>query len=369
MQEVIHVITTASRGGAENHLLLLAAEQVLRGKSVSVIFLKGDGNLVSKFIGAGVKVNEEIANKNPILQIFLLRRIFRQQSNAIVHAHLPRAELVASFAGPRMRRTFSRHNTEQFYPGVPKIISKAFGLVASYGVLQCIGISHAVKRAIISNSEIWHKTDIKVIHYGVANFDSGQKQNLSESIINKIKDLRGQGAIILTCVARLVPQKDFPTLLRGLKLTLEKDQNYYLFVAGDGELKSDLVDMAAKLGISNHVTWMGNIDTPQELMKQGDIFVLSSRYEGFGLVLLEAMQAGSAIVAASNTAIPEVLGDNYKGLFETGNPQELSNKLIKFANIEFSERSRKYLSERLLLFSLHEMEKSTSSVYLELKKV
>lgn len=369
MQEVIHIITTASRGGAENHLLLLAAEQVLRGESVSVIFLKGDGNLASKFIDAGVCVNAKIANKNPILQVFLLRGILRRQPGAIVHAHLPRAELVASFAGPRIRRTFSRHNTEEFYPGAPRIISKALSLIASYGVRQSIAISDAVKEAIISNKEIWNKTHVTVIHYGIAPFDSAQNQNLASSITDLIKSLREKGNIILSCVARLVPQKDFPTLLQGLQLSLEKDKKIHLLVAGDGELKSELIEISSSLGISNHITWLGNIDASQELMRQSDIFVLTSRYEGFGLVLLEAMQAGIAIIAPNNSAIPEVLGANYEGLFETGNPQNLSNRIIEFKNFTHAETAKKNLAERLPLFSLQEMERKTSDVYAELRKV
>jgi glycosyltransferase involved in cell wall biosynthesis len=184
-----------------------------------------------------------------------------------------------------------------------------------------------------------------------------------------IRSLREKGNLILTCVARLVPQKDFPTLLQGLQLSLEKDKKIHLLVAGDGELKSELIEMSSSLGISNHITWLGNIDAPQELMRQSDIFVLSSRYEGFGLVLLEAMQAGIAIIAPNNSAIPEVLGANYEGLFETGNPQNLSNRIIEFKNITHAATAKKNLAERLPLFSLQEMERKTSEVYAELRKV
>jgi len=65
------------------------------------------------------------------------------------------------------------------------------------------------------------------------------------------------------------------------------------------------------------------------------VFVLSSNYEGFGLVLLEAMQAKVAILASNNSSIPEVLGNRYLGLFQTGNVEELKLKLIYALDKEY----------------------------------
>ena len=72
--EINHLITTISRGGAENQLLTLCKEQVKAGKSVSVIYLKGNPDLDSKFRRAGVNVIDKFANKNPVLQLFQIRK-------------------------------------------------------------------------------------------------------------------------------------------------------------------------------------------------------------------------------------------------------------------------------------------------------
>jgi glycosyltransferase involved in cell wall biosynthesis len=66
-----------------------------------------------------------------------------------------------------------------------------------------------------------------------------------------------------------------------------------------------------------------------------DLFVLPSKYEGFGLVLLEAIQAGTPVLAAKNSAIPEVLGTDSEGLFPNGNPDELFRKIVKFHDLSF----------------------------------
>jgi CDP-glycerol glycerophosphotransferase len=98
-------------------------------------------------------------------------------------------------------------------------------------------------------------------------------------------------------------------------------------------------------------------------MKISDVMVLSSNYEGFGLVLLEAMIVSCPIIAANNSAIPEVLGSGYSGLFETGNVLALTNKLIEFQHLEKRELALKELSLRINHFRSDVMEMKTSNCY------
>jgi glycosyltransferase involved in cell wall biosynthesis len=69
-----------------------------------------------------------------------------------------------------------------------------------------------------------------------------------------------------------------------------------------------------------------------------DIFVLSSLYEGFGLVLLEAIDAGVPVIAPNNSAIPEVLGEDFPGLTVTGDVQGFFEKMIQYTSVETREK-------------------------------
>ena len=121
--------------------------------------------------------------------------------------------------------------------------------------------------------------------------------------------------------------------------------------------------MAKKLEIKENIIWFGRTDDVMSVMKQMDLFVLASNYEGFGLVLLEAIQAGIPVIAANNSAIPEVLGVNSEGLFHTGDATGLCNKMEEFK----SEPKRSQLIEeqyaRLSSFTPESMITKMNSVY------
>jgi glycosyltransferase involved in cell wall biosynthesis len=101
----------------------------------------------------------------------------------------------------------------------------------------------------------------------------------------------------------------------------------------------------------------------EDFLQNLDLFILTSVYEGFGLVLLEAMANRTPIIAANNSAIPEVIGQNSRYLFETGNLRELSEKIIE--NLSVSPRSEiaSIQSSRLVLFDSKTMSKSVNLIY------
>ena len=126
-----------------------------------------------------------------------------------------------------------------------------------------------------------------------------------------------EGDFILT-VAKLYPRKGLDVLLRAIHvLSSSSAQCQYRFViAGEGPEESRLKAMAAELGIESMVLFAGDVKNEiiPALFKQCAFFVLSSRVEPFGIVLLEAMTFGKAIVATTVGGIPEFIRDGYNGL-------------------------------------------------------
>lgn len=126
--------------------------------------------------------------------------------------------------------------------------------------------------------------------------------------------LRAEYAItqpfVYLSVARLVRQKGHDVLLAAFA----KQKDAALVIVGDGELKAALLQQAHRLGIADRVHFLGIRKDIPELMRAADCFVLASRWEGFGIVLVEAMAAGLPIVATRVDGIVEVVEEGKSGL-------------------------------------------------------
>ena len=91
--------------------------------------------------------------------------------------------------------------------------------------------------------------------------------------------------------------------------------------------------------------------------------MLSSLYEGFGLVLLEAMDAGVPVIASNNSAVPEVLGSDFPGLASTGDVQDFLEKMNQFLEIENRKYVLKVQNLRLGIFKADLMCSKIASIY------
>ena len=347
------MITTISRGGAENQLKVLVREQIKSGYRVKVFYLKDTPELADTLEALGAKVDHRLFGKNIFLQYLILRRVLKQH-DGVVHAHLPRAELISTAATKGVGLIVSRHNAEPFFPGAPRIASIFLSRYVERRSKTVIAISNAVSEFLLQSREIKNVGKLKVIYYGYDTDFIETKEN-SPRLINP--------HFTVGTVARLVPQKDFPTLLKAFQSFLTKFSDSRLLVVGTGVLEKQLIKLSEQLGINEQVTWYGKTNDVKSLIQQMDLFVLPSKYEGFGLVLLEAVQAGTPIIAARNSAIPEVLGTDSEGLFTTGKSDELFQKLVKFHDSSLRENLAGEQRTRLEIFNPATMIKSMNKSY------
>ena len=322
MTNVLHVITTINRGGAENQLVVLVREQVKSGLDVTIVYLKGEPELEQEFLAAGAKVLHNIANMKPILQLINLREISKSK-NYLLHAHLPRAELLTRFAAGKNLYVVSRHNAEPFFPGAAPLLSSYLSRLVIKKAKHVIAISFAVSEFLIEKKEIRGNEKLSVVHYGY------QPRPGEDRIKAKVAIGNGSGICIGT-ISRFTRQKDLPTLFSAFAQFLMEHPKSTLLLVGEGEEKKQLERLAQNLGIDKNIEWVGRTSRIPEFLSRMDIFVLSSLYEGFGLVLLEAMDAGVPIIASNNSAIPEVLGENFPGLTVTGDVQDFFEKMTQY---------------------------------------
>lgn len=358
MPPIFHLITTIEMGGAEKQLLILAKEQIKRGLTVVVIPLKGKLELFSDFEKAGVTVDLSLINKPFLSQVFLLIKKFNEKT-LILHAHLPRAELIASLTSMRNPFFVSRHNAEKFFPKANKTLSRYLSRFVILRARRIIAISVAVLDFNLASGEARSTRKFEVIHYGI---ESNSSPSGREKISVTMGTTPNQHFKIGT-IARVDKQKDFPTLLTALQMISERFPDARLSVVGDGPLLKEMQQLSRELEIDHLVTWLGRISEIDDFLKSLDLFILTSVYEGFGLVLLEAMRNSVPVIASRNSAIPEVMGEKYLLLAETGSPADFYKKVENFRLNKMRQDVISYQDDRLKQFSVEKMENAINDVY------
>jgi glycosyltransferase involved in cell wall biosynthesis len=349
MKRILHLITTIDKGGAENQLLLLVEQQIKFGAEVGVVALKGRNELENDFQAVGATLYLSHTGKNPILQILYLRRLIRRLGYEIVHAHLPRAELIASFACGSNPLVVSRHNSEPFFPNSPNVISRSLSKFVEKRSRYLIFISRTAKEYAVNQKEACDSSKSRIVYYGTKP-STPQRPRVNKGFPIKV-----------ITVGRLVSQKDHLTQIKAISL-LPKGK-YQLSIYGEGELFSDLEREIENLGLHSSIILHGKVEKVLPKLLDSDLFVLSSRYEGFGLVLLEALEAGLPIMASDIGTTREVLGENFMYYFPVGGFKELAELIAEFG--ETQQYNYSPLVKRLALFGIKESAIKIDEIYEE----
>ncbi|MFD2228572.1 glycosyltransferase [Alkalimarinus sediminis] len=150
---------------------------------------------------------------------------------------------------------------------------------------------------------------------------------LNDPIATRLISIKKTGPIIGS-IGRLSEEKGYSLLILAFAKLKEENSGLQLVIMGDGPLKSQLINIANKAGVSSSVCFMGYIDNASHYLTYFDIYVNSSFTEGMPITLLEAMRADCPIVASKAGGMPELLkGGEYGNLFSVGDIDALSLSL------------------------------------------
>ena len=155
---------------------------------------------------------------------------------------------------------------------------------------------------------------------------------------------------VVMSMGRLVRQKGFDMLIRSFGLLADKHPDWDLAIYGDGTDREKLNLLVGSCGLASRITIYGTTHSPDAVMSNADLFVLSSRYEGFGLVLCEAMSYGLPVISFDCPSGPrEIVTHEFNGLLV---PPENVHALAESMNLLMGdEKHRNKLAKNAVLIS------------------
>lgn len=209
---------------------------------------------------------------------------------------------------------------------------------------KIIAVSENTKRIIHENYHIpLNKIDV-VYNSLDESYDNGDYL-FDASIYNYIKSLKKSGYTIISTVGRFTIQKGLFNLMHAAARALSKNCNLMFIFAGDGEERNELIELAAKLGISRNVIFTGFIRGKRlrDIYTISDVFVMSSISEPFGLTALEAAHHGDALILTKQSGVSEIIWSALK--YDYWDEKKLADEILAVAE---NPALKKSLTENVL---------------------
>lgn len=320
--KVLHIIPTLASGGAEKMLVDIVEEMKKYDIGIEILVLsKIDDFYSDKIKKLGIPLHfgkyEKIYH---FFHISTIRNFIKKGGFDIIHTHLFAPQLFTAiakfFTFKRFKLVTTEHSTHNRRREITLFRFLDKWMYSQYD--KIIAITDGVKLELTKylpftlNKTIVINNGIKLDEYKNAN--TIDRKQLVENY--------NQGDILILMVAAMRSQKDHETVIRATKLLPE---NYHILFVGDGERTVEVKDYAKKYGSPN-IHFLGRRSDVPSIMKSSDIFVLSSHWEGFGLVAVEAMATGLPVIASDVVGLREVVS-NARNLFNVGDEKDLSEKV------------------------------------------
>jgi glycosyltransferase involved in cell wall biosynthesis len=368
---VVHVIKATRISGAERHLLILLPALKAAGVDVSLLLLEDPAHpvddMVAELEAAGVPVRRVPIYRHLDYRVIgRLRAALRDLRPDIVHTHLIHADLYGTLAArlSRVRTVItSRHNDDNFRRLLPvRLLHRLFWRVSSGG----IAISQAIARFCI-DVEHAPASKITTIYYGMTPQEIDR--NAARAALRRELGIPS-AAPIVGMVCRLIEQKGVVYGLRAFARVAPQFPGAHLVIAGDGSRRASLEAEAKTLGIADRVHFLGWRDDAPQVLAALDLLLMPSLWEGFGLVMLEAMAQTVPIIGSAVSAIPEVIVDGGTGrLVAPRDVGGLANALAELLRDDALRRHMGLLGQDRVesVFSVERMIKETVMWYENLR--
>ena len=328
MNRIMFITASVNRGGASRVISILANHYAAKNWKVDLVVKE---TIINGYqLHSNVKVFEcgKEGKQHGYAFYRKLRAIIKEESPDIVVSFLTIINFyaIAACAGRRKLIISERNDPRLSASRLHFLLSKALYPLADGIVFQS---------------------------YRVMNYYNEIARRKGKIILNPIevsfvKDSTTESKRIVTA-GRFVEQKNHKLLIDSFAEIRKKHNDYELYIYGDGILRGEYEDYLLRLGMQNVVHLPGNVPNIHERMKDAQIFVISSDYEGLSNSLLEAMAMGLACISTKSGGAEEIISDFQNGLLvDVGDKAGMVKALEKLI---CDESFRKRLQEGAILTS------------------
>lgn len=334
-------LNSMSGGGAERVTANLANHWVSEGHHATIVTLttaEDDAYTIDPAVnriglGLGDESNSVFAAiTNNIKRVRALRRCLRQTRPDAAIAIMSTASCLLGMVGRSACKL--RIGTERIHP--PQL---ALGRiwerirVLAYGQLDCVV-------ALTAESAVWLQENTKakkvVVIPNAVSLPLGQSKPLKA-----VKDHIQPGKKTILAVGRLNEQKGFDRLLKAFGQIAAEFPQWNVVILGDGPLREELEQSADSLGIGDRVTLLGQTGNVADWYQAADLYVMTSLFEGFPMVLVEAMAHGLPPVSVDcNTGPREIIRHGKDGLLV---PQDDPEALVVALHEMMSDDTKRHM--------------------------
>lgn len=316
-------------GGAERVVCLVAGGLAARGVDVTLVLCQASGSYLAD-VDSRVRVVDLGASSMPQALLPLVRHLREARPTALLaamsHANVT-AALAHCIARSRARLILSEHaHLSSVLTAHPGWRMRATALMMRWTYPRAdriVSVSDGVTTDLLQRIPLDTRRVVTI--YNPVVDDTLRARAKAQPACTWLSAQAPCDPPVVLAAGRLVPQKDFATLIEAFAL-LRHTRPARLLILGEGDLRAPLTAQVARLGLENDVALPGFEPNPFSAMRAAQLFVLSSRFEGLGCVLIEAMACGTPVVSTDCPSGPhEVLeGGRWGRLVPVGDVKALA---------------------------------------------
>lgn len=332
---IMYVLPSFSTGGAEKLVIELANNIDPNKFNIHIVSYFNQTNEMHTYdtlINKNIKIH--FLNKKVGLDLglfFRLKRLIKKLRPDVIHAHLNTLFYLIPSFNSKQKKFFSIHSIpSEEAKGIHKVVRK-----------YCFKFKNVTPIAISNKIAELTKEYYNISKDKIVVIDNGIKiEKINTSILNK-----NTNTFTIINVSSFKPAKDHITLLDSFKKFHSLYPNSELWLLGDGALKSIIVDHIQKNKIEK-IKFFGNVSNVNDFLKQADMFLLTSIWEGFPLCLLEALAVGLPIVSTNVGGICDIIQDGYNGFLVS--PKNVDQIVLKCKLIYENKSIRDKMSDNAI---------------------